>query len=139
MASQGKVLVLVSSGDGLPLRNSRCYRGAGYCLNELTVLVARGVEVSDVFHAVTPGAQFQPVGDSGCVIGPTRDHASYSSVATVSDPDGNGWLLQEITTRLPGRIEAEATTYPSPNDFADTLRRADEALMAQSDKSWPAW
>ena len=108
-------------------------------------LVARGVEVSDVFHAVTPGAQFQPVDDNGRVSGPAPDHASYSSFATFSDPDGNGWLLQEITTRLPGRIEADATTYPSPNNLADALRRAEaahsqhEAMMGQSDKTWPEW
>ena len=108
-------------------------------------LLARGVEVSDVFHAVTPGAQFQPVGNSGRVSGPAPDHASYSSFATFSDLDGNGWLLQEITTRLPGRIEAEATTYASPNDLADALRRAEaahsqhEAMMGQSDKNWPDW
>ncbi len=108
-------------------------------------LVARGVEVSDAFHTVTPGAQFQPVGKSGRVSGPAPDHASYSSFATFSDPDGNGWLLQEITTRLPGRIEGEATTYASPNDLADALRRAEaahgqhEALMRQSDKNWPDW
>ena len=63
-------------------------------------LIARGVEVSDVFHAVTPGAQFQPDGNSGRVSGPAPDHASYGSFATFRDPDGNGWLLQEITTRL---------------------------------------
>jgi len=108
-------------------------------------LVARGVEVSEVFHAVTPGAQFQPVGKSGRVSGPAPDHASYSSFATLSDPDGNSWLLQEITTRLPGRIEAEATTYASPNDLAEALRRAEaahgqhEALTGQSDKNWPEW
>lgn len=108
-------------------------------------LVARGVEVNDVFHSVTPGAQFQPVGNSGRVSGPAPDHASYSSFATFSDPDGNGWLLQEITTRLPGRIEAEGTTYASPNELADALRRAEaahsqhEALMGQSDKNWPDW
>jgi len=108
-------------------------------------LVARGVEVSEVFHAVTPGAQFQPVDDNGRVNGPAPDHASYSSFATFSDPDGNGWLLQEITTRLPGRIEADATTYASPNDLAEALRRAEaahgqhEALTGQSDKNWPDW
>jgi catechol 2,3-dioxygenase-like lactoylglutathione lyase family enzyme len=106
-------------------------------------LVARGVEVSDVFHAVTPGAQFQPAGNGGRLSGPAPDHASYSSFATFSDPDGNSWLLQEITTRLPERIEAEATTYASPNDLADALRRAEaahgqhEALTGQSDKNWP--
>ena len=108
-------------------------------------LVARGIEVSDVFHAVTPGAQFQPVGDSGRVSGPPPDHASYSSFATFTDPDGNGWLLQEITTRLPGRVEAKTTTYVSSSDLANALRRAEaahsqhEALMGQSDKNWPDW
>ncbi len=108
-------------------------------------LAARGIEISEVFHAVSPGAQFQPAGDSGRVSGPAPDHASYSSFATLSDPDGNSWLLQEITARLPGRIEAGATTYATPNDLADALRRAEaahsqhEALMGQSDKDWPEW
>ena len=66
-------------------------------------LAARGVKVSEVFHAETPGAQFQPDGTSGRVSGPAPDHATYRSFATFSDPDGNGWLLQEVTTRLPGR------------------------------------
>jgi hypothetical protein len=56
-----------------------------------------------VFHAGTPGAQFRRDGTSGRVSGPAPDHASYGSFATFSDPDGNGWLLQEIKTRLPGR------------------------------------
>ena len=66
-------------------------------------LAGSGAEVSKVFHAGTPGAQFQPDGTSGRVDGPAPDHASYRSFATFSDPDGNSWLLQEITTRLPGR------------------------------------
>jgi len=66
-------------------------------------LVARGVKVSEVFHPVTPGAQFQPDGASGRVSGPAPDRASYRSFATFSDPDGNGWLMQEVKTRLPGR------------------------------------
>ena len=66
-------------------------------------LAARGAKVSEVFHAGTPGAQFQPDGTSGRVGGPAPDHVTYRSFATFSDPDGNGWLLQEITTRLPGR------------------------------------
>ncbi len=65
-------------------------------------LVARGVEVSEVFHPGTPGAQFQ-IGGSGRVSGPAPEHATYNSFATFRDPDGNGWLFQEITTRLPGR------------------------------------
>src|SRR5882762_5988929 len=65
-------------------------------------LVTRGVEVSEVFHAGRPGAQFQPDG-SGRLSGPAPNHDTYSSFATFRDPDGNGWLFQEITTRLPGR------------------------------------
>jgi catechol 2,3-dioxygenase-like lactoylglutathione lyase family enzyme len=65
-------------------------------------LVARGIEVSEVFHPGTPGAQFQSDG-SGRVSGPAPEHATYSSFATFRDPDGNGWLFQEVTTRLPGR------------------------------------
>jgi catechol 2,3-dioxygenase-like lactoylglutathione lyase family enzyme len=65
-------------------------------------LVARGIGVSDVFHAGTPGAQFQ-IDGSGRISGPAAEHATYSSFATFRDLDGNGWLLQEITTRLPGR------------------------------------
>jgi catechol 2,3-dioxygenase-like lactoylglutathione lyase family enzyme len=65
-------------------------------------LVARGIEVSDVFHAGAAGAQFQSDG-SVRIIGPDPDHATYRSFATFHDPDGNGWLFQEITTRLPGR------------------------------------
>lgn len=108
-------------------------------------LVARGIEVSDAFHPANPGAQFQPVGDSGRVSGPAPDHASYGSFATFSDPDGNSWLLQEITTRLPGRVETKSATFASNNDLADALRRAEaahgehEARIGHSDKSWPEW
>jgi len=65
-------------------------------------LVARGVEVSEVFHPGTRGAQFQ-IDGAGRISGPASDHATYNSFATFRDPDGNGWLLQEVTTRLPGR------------------------------------
>jgi len=64
---------------------------------------SRGAEVSGVFHPAIPGAQFQANGTSGRASGPAPDHASYRSFATFSDPDGNGWLVQEIRTRLPGR------------------------------------
>jgi catechol 2,3-dioxygenase-like lactoylglutathione lyase family enzyme len=65
-------------------------------------LVARGIAVSEVFHPGTPGAQFQ-IDGSGRISGPAPEHATYSSFATFRDPDGNGWLFQEVTTRLPGR------------------------------------
>jgi catechol 2,3-dioxygenase-like lactoylglutathione lyase family enzyme len=108
-------------------------------------LVARGVEVSDVFHAGTPGAQFQPDGTRGRVSGSAPDHATYGSYATFSDPDGNGWLLQEITTRLPGRIDPATTTFASARDLASALRRAEaahgphEKRTGQRDANWPDW
>jgi len=70
-------------------------------------LAAHGAEVSEVFHPGTPGVQFQPDDTSGRVGGRAPDNASYGSFATFSDPDGNGWLLQEVTTRLPGRVLAD--------------------------------
>jgi catechol 2,3-dioxygenase-like lactoylglutathione lyase family enzyme len=108
-------------------------------------LAARGVDVSEVFHPETPGAQFQPDGTSGRVSAPAPDHASYSSFATFSDPDGNGWLLQEVTTRLPGRVEAAETAYASAADLASGLRRAaaahgeHEKRTGEADANWPDW
>jgi catechol 2,3-dioxygenase-like lactoylglutathione lyase family enzyme len=108
-------------------------------------LAARGAEVSEVFHAGTPGAQFQPDGTSGRVSGPAPDHASYSSFATFSDLDGNGWLLQNITTRLPGRIDAAETVFASTADLASALRRAaaahgeHEKRIGEADANWPDW
>ena len=108
-------------------------------------LAARGAAVSEVFHAGTPGAQFQPGGSSGRVSGPADDHASYSSFVTFTDPDGNGWLLQEITARLPGRIDAAETAFASAADLAGALRRAEaahgehEKRTGQRDANWPGW
>ena len=108
-------------------------------------LAARGVTVSEVFHPGVPGAQFQTDGTSGRVTGPAPDHGTYRSFATFSDPDGNGWLLQEITTRLPGRINTAETAFASANDLASALRRAaaahgeHEKRIGQADPNWPDW
>jgi catechol 2,3-dioxygenase-like lactoylglutathione lyase family enzyme len=108
-------------------------------------LIACGVEVSEVFHAGTPGAQFQPDTTSGRVAGPAPNHASYNSFAKFSDPDGNGWLLQEVTTRLPGRIDPAETAFASANDLASALRRASaahgqhEKRIGAADPNWPDW
>ena len=108
-------------------------------------LVARGVEVSEVFHAGTPGAQFHPDDTSGRVSGREPDHASYRSFATWTDPDGNGWLLQEVTTRLPGRIDASGAAFASTTDLAGALRRAEvahgehEKRTGERDENWPDW
>jgi catechol 2,3-dioxygenase-like lactoylglutathione lyase family enzyme len=108
-------------------------------------LAAHGAKPSDVFHPEAPGAQFQPDGASGRATGPAADHASYSSFVTFSDPDGNGWLLQEITTRLPGRIDAAETAFASAADLESALRRAaaahgeHEARTGEADANWPEW
>jgi predicted enzyme related to lactoylglutathione lyase len=108
-------------------------------------LVGRGAQVSDVFHAGSPGAQFQPDGAGGRIGGPATDRTSYGSFATFSDPDGNGWLLQEVTTRLPGRVDAAATSYSSVEDLEQALVRAaaahgeHEKRTGQADENWPAW
>jgi catechol 2,3-dioxygenase-like lactoylglutathione lyase family enzyme len=108
-------------------------------------LAAHAVEVSDVFHAGTPGAQFQPDGTGGRVRGPSPDHATYSSFATFSDPDGHGWLLQEVTTRLPGRIDPAAISFGSAGDLASALRRSEaahgqhEKRTGQRDANWSDW
>ncbi len=108
-------------------------------------LAARGAKVSEVFHPATPGAQFQPDGASGRVAGPAPDHATYRSFATFSDPDGNGWLLQEITTRLPGRVDPAATSFSSATDLASAFRRAEaahgehEKRTGQRDANWADW
>ncbi len=108
-------------------------------------LAARGAQVSEVFHAGMPGAQFQPDGTSGRVSGPAPDHASYGSFATFSDPDGNGWLLQEVTARLPGRIDAAETAFASTADLANAMRSASaahgehEKRIGKADANWPDW
>jgi len=108
-------------------------------------LVARGVEISEVFHEGTLGDRFQAAGASGRVSGPAPKHGSYSSFATFSDPDGNGWLLQEVTTRLPGRVDAAGTAFSSAADLAGAMRRAEtahgehEKRIGAADPDWPDW
>ncbi|HEX9064901.1 MAG TPA: VOC family protein [Streptosporangiaceae bacterium] len=108
-------------------------------------LVARGAEVSEVFHEGTLGDRFQAAGASGRVSGPAPQHGSYGSFATFSDPDGNSWLLQEVTTRLPGRVDAAGTAFASAADLAAAMRRAEaahgehEKRLGAADPDWPGW
>ena len=108
-------------------------------------LVAHGVAVSEVFHPGVPGAHFQPDGSSTRLSGPSPDQTSYRSYATFSDPDGNTWLLQEVTTRLPGRVDRAETAFASVNDLSSALRRAaaahgeHERRIGQHDADWPDW
>jgi catechol 2,3-dioxygenase-like lactoylglutathione lyase family enzyme len=107
-------------------------------------LVARRVEVSEVFHEGTPGARFHHA-TNGRVNGSAPDHSSYRSFASFSDPDGNGWLLQEVTTRLPGRVDPATATFASAKDLASALRRAaaahgeHEKRTGQRDANWADW
>ncbi len=102
-------------------------------------LVRRGVKVSEVFHYAAGPAPF-----GGQLSGPASDHGTYGSYATFRDPDGNGWLLQEVTTRFPGRVAGD-TTYASAYDLSQALRRAElahiqhEKRMGQRDADWADW
>jgi catechol 2,3-dioxygenase-like lactoylglutathione lyase family enzyme len=108
-------------------------------------LAADGVQVSEVFHPGTPGAQFRAAGTDGRVPGRSPEQASYGSFADFTDPDGNAWLLQEITARLPGRIDSDETSFTSVTDVANALRRAaaahgeHENRTGQADENWPDW
>jgi len=89
-------------------------------------LLGRGVEISEAFHdagAVHAGADEPYLFGRLRVSGPDPEHRSYRSFACFSDPDGNGWLLQEITARLPGRVDAGDTTFTSSIELAAVLRR----------------
>jgi len=108
-------------------------------------LNAHGANVSEVFHPGMPGANFEPDGSSNRLSGPSPDHGSYGSYATFKDPDGNSWLLQEVTTRLPGRVDPAETAFASANDLASALQRAaaahgeHEKRIGQKDEKWPDW
>jgi catechol 2,3-dioxygenase-like lactoylglutathione lyase family enzyme len=111
-------------------------------------LLRRGVEVSEVFHneGVYAGADDAYLFGRVRVNGPDPEHRSYRSFASFKDPDGNGWLFQELTTRLPGRVDSAATTFASANDLASAMRRAaaahgkhEERTGGQRDENWPDW
>ncbi|HEY0685772.1 MAG TPA: VOC family protein [Steroidobacter sp.] len=101
-------------------------------------LIERGVEASNIFHRVAPG---KPAADG---LHPQR--ASYSSFATFSDPDGNKWLLQEISSRLPGRVGPDAVTFTSAAELTNALKRAatahgehEKRTPGQKHDDWPEW
>jgi len=102
-------------------------------------LVARSAEISDVFHPVAPGAQFQRDGTGGRVGGSAPDHASYRSFATFSDPDGNGWLLQEIKTRLPGRGESSLDVATLTDLLQEAEKRHGEYEPTAPKHHWSGW
>ena len=111
-------------------------------------LLGRGIQISEVFHGaggVYAGTDEPYLFGRIRVTGPDAEHGSYRSFASFRDPDGNGWLLQEVTTRLPGRIDSATTAFASTNDLASALRRAEaahgqhEKRTGQRDANWPDW
>jgi catechol 2,3-dioxygenase-like lactoylglutathione lyase family enzyme len=110
-------------------------------------LLDRGMQVSDVFHneGVYLGADEPYLFGRQRVSGPDPNHGSYRSFASFKDPDGNGWLFQEITTRLAGRIDSAATSFASVSDLANAMRRASaahgehEKRIGAADPNWPDW
>jgi catechol 2,3-dioxygenase-like lactoylglutathione lyase family enzyme len=108
-------------------------------------LAALGEQVSEVFHEGAPGARFHHPGSDGRVSGPAPGNGSYGSFVSFSDPDGNGWLYQEVTTRLPGRVDAAATSFGSVSDLAGAMVRAaaahgeHEKRIGEADENWPDW
>jgi catechol 2,3-dioxygenase-like lactoylglutathione lyase family enzyme len=110
-------------------------------------LLARGVKVSEAFHdagGVYLGKDEPYLFGRLRVGGLDPEHRSYRSFASFSDPDGNGWLFQEVTTRLPGRVETD-TTFASSAELASALRRAavahgeHEKRTGGHDANWPDW
>ena len=111
-------------------------------------LLDRGIEVSEIFHGaadVYAGPDEPYLFGRIRVSGPDAEHGSYRSFASFRDPDGNGWLFQEITARLPGRIDPATTTFASATDLASALRRAEaahgehEKRIGAADPNWPDW
>ncbi|NKM70755.1 VOC family protein [Rhizobium laguerreae] len=112
-------------------------------------LIARGVEVSEVFHdaaGVYAGKDEPYLFGRLRIAGRDPDHRSYRSFASFKDPDGNGWLFQEVTTRLPGRIDADGTTFTTSTDLASAMRRAatahgehEKRNGGKHDENWPDW
>jgi catechol 2,3-dioxygenase-like lactoylglutathione lyase family enzyme len=117
--------------------SARCYLVVSDIVAARAALVARGVDVTDVIHRPGPGKP--PIS------GPDPERRSYASFASFNDPDGNGWLLQEITARLPGRVDGNDTTYASSGELATALRRAaaahgeHEKRIGAADANWPDW
>jgi catechol 2,3-dioxygenase-like lactoylglutathione lyase family enzyme len=110
-------------------------------------LLDRGVQVSEAFHneGVYTGTDEAYLFGHTRVNGPDPEHRSYRTFTSFHDPDGNGWLFQEITTRLAGRIDSAATTFASASDLASAMRRASgahgehEKRIGAADPNWPDW
>jgi len=131
----------ISFGKGVTAATPGSFRG-GLIVSDIEAahreLVAKGINASEVFH----GSPFSP---AGRISGPDPEHQSYRSYVSFEDPDGNMWIVQEVTRRLPGRIDPAMTTFASANDLASAMRRAaaahgeHEKHNGQRDANWPDW
>jgi catechol 2,3-dioxygenase-like lactoylglutathione lyase family enzyme len=130
----------LTSGRGLASASPGSAQGLYLVVSDIeaarAALVGSGVDVSDVFHQSEGGGRLNG-------LDPAR--RSYASFAYFSDPDGNRWLLQEVTVRLPGRVDASTTTFTSPTQLAAALRRAEaahgehEKRTGEHDAAWADW
>ena len=131
----------ISFGRGVTAAAPGSFRG-GLIVSDVEAahkeFVARGVNSSEVFH----GSPFSP---AGRISGPDPERQSYRSYVSFEDPDGNAWIVQEVTRRLPGRLDPAKTTFASANDLASAMRRAaaahgeHEKRSGQRDANWPDW
>jgi catechol 2,3-dioxygenase-like lactoylglutathione lyase family enzyme len=131
----------ISFGKGVTTAMPGSFRG-GLIVSDIEAaheeLVVRGVHASEVFH----GSPFSP---AGRISGPDPERLSYRSYVSFEDPDGNAWIVQEVTHRAPGRIDPATTTFASANDLASAMRRAaaahgeHEKRNGQRDANWPDW
>ena len=135
----------ISFGKGITPAAPGSFRG-GLIVTDIEAahkaLVARGIKASEVFH----GSPFSP---AARISGPDPERQSYRSYVSFEDPDGNAWIVQEVTHRAPGRIDPATTTFASANDLASAMRRAATAHGehekregqhdGQRDANWPDW
>jgi catechol 2,3-dioxygenase-like lactoylglutathione lyase family enzyme len=135
----------ISFGKGVTAAAPGSFRG-GLIVSDIEAahkdFVARGIAASEVFH----GSPFSP---AGRISGPDPERQSYRSYVSFEDPDGNAWIVQEVTHRAPGRIDPAATTFASASDLASAIRRASAAHDehekregqhdGRRDANWPTW
>jgi catechol 2,3-dioxygenase-like lactoylglutathione lyase family enzyme len=134
-------------GTGVSLAQPGSAQGLHLVVSDIQAarqgLAGHGVSVSEVFHDA--GGVFHHAGTADRVSGPAPENHSYGSFASFEDPDGNGWLLQEITTRLPGRVDPARTSFASAGELSEALQRAaaahgqHEARIGHADPRWPDW
>lgn len=133
-------------GDEVTTSAAGSYQGLQLIVDDIdqarAELVSKGVEASEVFHDA--GGVFHHAGTDNRASGPAPEHKTYGSFVSFADPDGNTWFLQEVTTRLPGRV-TQTTEYPSAPVLAEALRRAaaahgqHEKEIGHRDENWPDW